>query len=320
MDVSPENLIYLWQKLIWPLCRLLIFISVGLIAANVIESLNWTRRVAAVARPLVKLGHFSERVGAAFSIAIISGVAANTMLAEAYDQKQLSKKELILANLFNSLPTYFLHLPTMIVITLPLIKGAAFIYIGITFTAAMLRTFAIVVASRFILPKPEETVEIAPAQQKKQGWKDIALKTWRRFKRRIKKIIVFTVPIYIIIFIMNRLHFFTLLESSMAAHLDFHSLAVTTVNGYYRPAVRRRAYRRAGGRRCAPAGQHPLLPGNRHCPFSRQHPLFTPACRQTPIPLLRRHFQAAPRSYPHNSEPGIQDFQSYDCCHSLSLL
>ncbi len=221
MDLSPESLLFLWQKLIWPLCRLLMFISVGLIVANIIESLNWTRRISVIARPLVKLGHFSERVGAAFSIAIISGVAANTMLAEAYDKNQLNKKELILANLFNSLPTYFLHLPTMIVITLPLIKGAAFIYVGITFAAAILRTFAIVLASRFILPKPQASVDIVSAEQKKQGWSDITRKTWRRFKKRIKKITIFTVPIYVAIFIMNRLHFFALLESSMAEHLDF---------------------------------------------------------------------------------------------------
>jgi len=221
MDLSPEGLIYLWYNLIWPLGRLLIFISIGLIVANIIESLNWTHRVAAIARPLVRLGHFSERVGAAFSIAIVSGVAANTMLAEAYDKKEMSKKELILANLFNSLPTYFLHLPTVIVITLPLIKGAAFIYVGITFTAALLRTITIVIIGRFILPKPEELVDIVPARQSKQDWPDILRKTWRRFKKRIRKIALFTVPIYIIIFIMNRLQVFTLLESSMAEYLGF---------------------------------------------------------------------------------------------------
>jgi hypothetical protein len=221
MDLSPESFLYLWQKLVWPLCRLLIFISIGLIAANIIESLNWTRKVAAVARPLVRLGHFSEQTGAAFSLAIVSGVAANTMLAEAYDKNEISKKELILANLFNSLPTYFLHLPTVIVITLPLIKGAAFIYVGITFTAALLRTITIVIASRFFLPKPQKPVDIVPAEQKTQHWPVIFQKTWRRFKKRIRKIALFTVPIYIIIFIMNRLQFFTFLENQLAGYLVF---------------------------------------------------------------------------------------------------
>lgn len=221
MDLSPEDLVYLWQKLIWPLIRLLIFISIGLIAANLLESLNWTKRVAALARPLVKFGHFSEQVGAAFSMAIVSGVAANTMLSEAYQKQQISKKELILANLFNALPTYFLHLPTVIVITAPLIKSAAFIYVGITFTAALLRTLSIVLIGRFILPRPTEPVIIAAPDAKDRDWPAIFRKTWKRFKRRMRKILIFTVPIYIVIFIMNRLAFFNWLESILADYLEF---------------------------------------------------------------------------------------------------
>jgi hypothetical protein len=221
MDSSPIDLLYLWEKLIWPLCRLLIFISIGLIIANLLESLNWTRRISVLARPLIKFGHLSEQVGAAFSMAIVSGVAANTMLSEAYEKQQIDRKELILANLFNSLPTYFLHLPTVIVITLPLIRGAALIYVGITFGAALLRTLAIVLVSRFLLPAPNVPVALQDAQPEARDWSAVARKTWKRFKRRMKKIVVFTVPIYIVIFIMNRLEFFATLETFLSSHLDF---------------------------------------------------------------------------------------------------
>ena len=221
MDSSPIDLIYLWDKLFWPLCRLLIFISIGLIIANLLESLNWTRRISSLARPLIRFGHLSEQVGAAFSMAIVSGVAANTMLSEAYEKKQIDRKELILANLFNSLPTYFLHLPTVIVITLPLIRGAALIYVGITFGAALLRTLTIVVLSRIILPKPAIPVELNEPQPAARDWPALFRKTWKRFKRRMKKIVVFTVPIYILIFIMNRLDFFAALENLLSSHLDF---------------------------------------------------------------------------------------------------
>lgn len=221
MDSSPIDLLYLWDKLVWPLCRLLIFISIGLIIANLLESLNWTRRISSLARPLVRFGHLSEQVGAAFSMAIVSGVAANTMLSEAYEKNQIDRKELILANLFNSLPTYFLHLPTVIVITLPLIRGAGFIYVGITFGAALLRTLTIVLVGRIILPKPTIPVELSAPQPAPRDWAALIRKTWKRFKRRMKKIVVFTVPIYILIFIMNRLEFFAALETFLSSHLDF---------------------------------------------------------------------------------------------------
>ena len=221
MDSSPSDLFYLWDKLIWPLCRLLMFISFGLIIANLLESLNWTRRISALARPLIRFGHLSEQVGAAFSMAIVSGVAANTMLSEAYEKEQIDRRELILANLFNSLPTYFLHLPTVIFITLPFIRGAAIIYVGITFGAALLRTLAIVLVSRIVLPKPNVPVLLGDPEPESRDWAALAKRTWKRFKRRMKRIVLFTVPIYILIFIMNRLEFFTTLETFLSSKLDF---------------------------------------------------------------------------------------------------
>ncbi len=215
----------LWPSLVWPLIRLLCFISVGLLVATFIESLNWTNKIALLARPLIRFGNLSETAGASFSMALFSGVAANTMLSEAYDKKTIFKKELILSNLFNSLPTYFLHLPTVFVITAPLIKGAAFIYVGITFGAAILRTVSIVILSRFLLPEVVTPVaeQSNESLQDNKGidWKKALKKSWKRFKKRIRKITKFTVPIYVLVFIMHRIGFFDVLESGMAEYLSF---------------------------------------------------------------------------------------------------
>jgi len=156
-------------------------------------------------------------------MAMFSGVAANTMLAEAHDQKKMSKKELILSNLFNSLPTYFLHLPTVFFITAPLIKGAAIIYVAITFGAAILRTASIVFLSKFLLAKPhtnEKTIFKVEKEQK-IDWQETFRKTWIRFQKRIRKIIKYTIPIYTLVFIMHRIGIFQSLEESMADYLAF---------------------------------------------------------------------------------------------------
>ncbi len=222
MDLSPEFLTMLWQKLIWPLLRLIFFISAGLLFANFIEALNWTRKISVLARPLSRLGHMSDTAGASFSLAFFSGVSANTVLSEAYNKEQLSKKELVLANLFNSLPTYFIHLPTMFFITVPLIHGAAFIYLGLTLGAAMLRTASIVVISRIVLPK-SSTEPIKRSMQEKSAvdWGAAFKKSWKRFKKRILKIIKFTVPIYTLIFIIHRIGLFRDLEQVAAGYLSF---------------------------------------------------------------------------------------------------
>ena len=63
--LSPDTLTHLWLHLGWPLLRLLVFLSLGLLVALFIESLNWTRKLAVVARPLTSFGHLSPITGAA---------------------------------------------------------------------------------------------------------------------------------------------------------------------------------------------------------------------------------------------------------------
>jgi hypothetical protein len=222
---SADILSQLWPSLIWPLIRLLFFISIGLLVATFIESLNWTSKIATFARPLIRFGNLSETAGASFSMALFSGVSANTMLSEAYEKKTIHKKELILSNLFNSLPTYFLHLPTVFFITAPLIKGAAVIYVGLTLGAAIFRTVSIVILSRFLLPKINKQTtshkKTDEQKSKKIDWKGALDKSLKRFKKRIRKIIKFTVPIYILVFFMHRAGIFGVLESGMAEYLSF---------------------------------------------------------------------------------------------------
>ncbi len=219
----PELFTNLFHDLFWPLGRLLILISCSLLAANFIESLNWTRRIALLARPLVRLSNLSSTTGASFSLAIFSGIAANTLLAEAYNDQRISKQELVLANLFNSLPTYFLHLPTVLFITASLIKGAAVIYVAITLGAALLRTMAILVVSRFVLKPPADRDLSAMGQEQtgNKNLREVAALSFQRFKKRLPRIIKFTLPIYVLIYLMNRSHFFTDLEQIMAGYLSF---------------------------------------------------------------------------------------------------
>ncbi|WP_028579807.1 membrane protein [Desulfogranum japonicum] len=219
---EPSLLLSLWDGLVHPLLRLLLFISVGLLVANFIEALNWTRKIAVVAKPLTRFGHLSAITGASFSMAFFSGVAANTMLSEGYEQNKLSKKELVLANLFNSLPTYFLHLPTTFFITAPLIKGAAVIYVGLTFGAAILRTLAITLLAHFLLPIPVEQPK-ALQEKRTTTMQQALMNTWKRFTKRIQKIARFTVPIYILFYFLNKFGLFDYIEQFISMHFTWLS-------------------------------------------------------------------------------------------------
>lgn len=208
-------------QLIWPLCKLLAGLSVSLLVANLLETLNWTRALARFARPLVRAGHLRDVVGASFTLAFFSGMAANTMLAEAHREGGLPDRELILANLFNSLPTYFLHLPTMILVAAPFIGQAAFVYVGLTLGAAVLRSAGIVLAGRVLLPRPPEDCLECRLPDRGPTWREALAKSWRRFKKRIVKICLITVPIYLAMAWLTHAGFFAAAERFVGERLAF---------------------------------------------------------------------------------------------------
>jgi hypothetical protein len=218
---QPETFTMLWQGLLGPLLRLVFFISLGLLIGNLIESLNWTHKVARIASPLVRRAHLSDITGASFSMAFFSAVTANTMLSEAYNQGEISRQELIFANLFNSLPTYFLHLPTLFFLAVPMLKGVAFIYVGLTLFAAFLRTVCILVVGRIMLPgNKEHCVTCRLDENMASNLSEALHKAWLRFQKRIKKILLITIPIYTAVFLLNRFGLFALLEEWLARHVS----------------------------------------------------------------------------------------------------
>jgi len=213
----------IWPQIIIPIARITFFIIIGLFVANIIESLNWTHKLATLARPLIKLGRLSTITGASFSVAFFSGVSANSMLSEAYDKGQMSKLELVMANLFNSLPRFFLHLPTVFFLTAPLIKGAAVIYVGLTFGAALLQTFFVVLAGRLLLAPKGDVQLPEPPKKIKNVWKATLQKSIKRLRKRILKILKFLIPIYILFFLLNRYGLFVRLEEIIAEKAWFLS-------------------------------------------------------------------------------------------------
>lgn len=219
MNITP---LVLWHGLGYPLIRLIFFISLGLLVGNLVEGLRWTRAMGRLAQPLVKAGRLKDISGASFSLAFFSGVAANSMLSEAYDKGSISDKELIVSNLFNSLPTYFLHMPTVFFIAAPFIGNVAFVYVGLTFVAAIIRTAAVVLWGRFTLSGGGYSGDISKMleQNESPGAVDVFKKAWKRFKRRLPKIIFITVPIYTAFFFLRHFGFFDWLEQSLSGGLS----------------------------------------------------------------------------------------------------
>jgi len=213
------NLIACIQKLGIPLLRLLLFISIGLLAGQLIESLGWTKQVAIIARPFFEFSNLGNRCSAAFTTAFISGAAANAMLLDFYKDNKINKMQLFLANYINQFPAFFLHLPTTVFIVLPLTGTAGALYFIITFLATLFRTICFLLFGRLYLKIHHDVDGKHISAQAPPGKKDLIAvikKIKSKLPARIINIIIWVLPIYTIVFILNLNGVFNYLNKTLS--------------------------------------------------------------------------------------------------------
>ncbi len=213
-----EQLLPLWDSLFIPMFRLLMGISLGLLIANILEALRWTKYLARFAAPLSRAAHLSDISGAAFSMAFVSPMSANTLLSEKYEQGEMPKREVILSNIFNSLPTILTHTPTIFFMLWPILGFPTCIYVGLTLAAAFLRTALTVLVGALFLPKRPEGCVPCHLDNTPFSWKAATQKAWKMFRRRFIKLLYFTIPIYILMYMLQQYGFFDAVERWMALH------------------------------------------------------------------------------------------------------
>lgn len=214
------DLVTLWDILIYPLLRLLTGLAIGLLIASILEELKWTKHLGKLAKPLARAANMGESAAASFSLSFVSSVSATALLAQSYTENKISRKELVLSNLFNSLPVYLLHTPTIFFLALPTLGSIVFIYVGLTLLAALTRTLITVVLGNLLLepngygknnnaassPVNEEDKEATTknANNNHYEWSKIFAKAWARFLRYIPKLLMYTIPIYTLIVFLQR--------------------------------------------------------------------------------------------------------------------
>ena len=194
-------------SLLWPLARLLVFITLGLVVGQAIEATGWTRRLAVVAAPLFRFSNLGHRCSAAFTTAFFSGVAANAMLLAFFKDEKITRRQLFLGNLMNQLPAYFLHLPTTFFIVIPLTGWAGALYFLLTFAALLARTLLVMIYGRIFCQSDFIAEAMADRAQQQQGPRrenrGVVESVKKRLPGRLVRIAVYVVPIYTLVFMVN---------------------------------------------------------------------------------------------------------------------
>jgi hypothetical protein len=141
------------------------------------------------------------------------------MLFTLWQEGKISRREMTVTYLLNSgLPVYLLHLPTTFFIILPLTRQAGLIYLSLTLGAAVLRTSAYLVYARLRLPA--ETVGEAVAIQAPEKKEGMLQEIWGKFQTRFSRVVLYTIPIYLLIFLLSDAGFFKWLREATAAYVS----------------------------------------------------------------------------------------------------
>jgi hypothetical protein len=232
--LPDQNIRLIIAKLVLPLARLMLFIAIGLFIGQFIEATRWMKTLAALARPVFSFGRLGDHCSAAFTAAFFSGVTANAMLLNFFEDDKITRKQLFLSNFINQLPAFFLHLPTTFFIVIPLTGWAGGIYFLITFGAVLLRTVLFLVYGHFGLsPVAMEEGQVIAGEfsSKQKKFEDVWHRIKLRLPRRIAGIAVYVVPIYILVYILNAMGMFQLLRKALsgfvvASFIPMESLSV----------------------------------------------------------------------------------------------
>lgn len=93
---------------------------------------------------------------------------------------------------------------------------------GLTLLAAIGRTGFTVLLARRVLPVPPRGCMVCPTDEAPPtDWGAALRKAWRRFLRRLPKLVYFTAPIYVLMFLLQRYGFFDLAEQWLAEHMGW---------------------------------------------------------------------------------------------------
>jgi len=226
-DVNAE---FILRRIVWPLFRLLFVVTLTLGLTSIVETLGWSRFVVRIFRPILTVGRFSAASSIAFTTAFFSGIAANTLLANAYRKAVITRRELTLSNLLNiGLPSFVLHLPATLAIIVPFVGKAGVIYASLMFAAALVRTVFVLSWARITLTA--DKIHHSGPGSSDETHEGIRIQDLlASLARRLFRIGTYTVPIYTVVVTLDRHGFFSWLQERAATYVTTEIMPVEGIS------------------------------------------------------------------------------------------
>ncbi|HJO95609.1 MAG TPA: hypothetical protein QF753_19595 [Victivallales bacterium] len=216
-DLNPK-IVYRTVK---SLTKLIFLVMVACFLGSIFEYKAWYRFASFLASPLVRFGRLPKVSGTAFLVALFSNPAANTIITGSYEEGKITRKEMFISGLCNSYPAMVSHSLRILFPLVGAIGLAAVYYYSITFGVGLLMTFMFLTYSRIkssnIYNGP---IDIKSLNKTQLSWNEIFRKSAKRTLKVLIRMLVMTVPLYIIFLYASKKGIFTAWNNFIPSGLE----------------------------------------------------------------------------------------------------
>lgn len=178
------------------LAEIIAGVSAICVVAGVLEYRCWLHRIAKLARPLMRFSRLPGECALAFVASFASGNVAALMLAEKRSEGKITRREMILGALCNSVPPLFMFTGYLSLPVVGILGWAGVFYFGISFAVMGLALLIFLVAARLLAAGgAAEWVEEAAAAP--LPWREVRKKVLARTLGFLRRLLLLTVPFYL---------------------------------------------------------------------------------------------------------------------------
>ncbi len=207
------------NKIIPGILRILIFVSAGVFTGSLLNYLGWLSKLTFLARPFQFIGKLPVQCSTSFVTAFASPRAANGILAGSYDQKIITRQEMIIGALANILPNTLSHIRIMAFAIIPLAGYAGIAYVIFQLLLGLTGTFIALISGRLLIKK---SANDDIAQETKHDIIPLGMaakKAFKHLRRVLKRILLITIPLYILIAYLDYFGVFYNLANKLPSRL-----------------------------------------------------------------------------------------------------
>ncbi len=183
--------------------RILLAIFIGTAIGTIFECRNGTKYLKTLTKPLLKYSNLPAICGTAFLTAFVSNIAASGMLAGAYSDKQITRRQMISGAIINSFPAYATIMLLVMFILFPMIGRIAIIYAALVILLDLIRVFVIISIIKLFSNRSKFEHIYKFEQPDPTSWNDTFKKIKKRTLKVCKRFILWGIPLYLLAILLS---------------------------------------------------------------------------------------------------------------------